>query len=58
MNKLKILNIISLVITIAVIIQEIQWVGKTGVAVVIMGLAIAVGLNAMAQLLDKKYISN
>ena len=43
----------SLIIVIIVTITELAWLGKTGLAWVILGLAVAVGLQAV-YLLRKK----
>lgn len=50
----KTLYIISLVIVGIVVVNEIQWLGRTNMAIVILGLAIAVGLNALAGILKGK----
>ena len=47
----KILPVISLIIIILVIINEIQWLGKSGVAKVLIGLAVSNGLLALNQIL-------
>ena len=53
MKKSQILNIISIVIAGIVLLNELQWIGKTDLAIMIIGLAIAVILNSVAQLLDR-----
>ena len=52
MNKRTLLWV-SLIIVIIVAITELAWLGKTGLAWVIFGLAVAVGLQAV-YLLRKK----
>lgn len=52
MNK-KNLNISALIIALIVIINEIQWIGKSKIAFVILGLSIAVGLNALSGIVKK-----
>ena len=49
----KTLNIISLVIAGIVIVSEIQWIGRSGIAIMIVGLAIAVVLNSLAGIIGK-----
>jgi len=50
--KPKILNIISLVISLIIIINELMWVSRSKVAIIILFLAIAVGLNSLSNLLN------
>ena len=45
--KPKILNIISLLISVIIIINELMWVSRSKVAIIILFLAIAVGLNSL-----------
>ena len=49
----KILNIISLVIAIIITLVEFQWLGKSDLAIIIIGLSVAIGLNSLAQLIRK-----
>jgi len=50
--KPKILNIISLLISVIIIINELMWVSRSKVAIIILFLAIAVGLNSLSNLLN------
>jgi len=45
---MKNLLYISLIIAIVVVVNELAYVGTTGLAWVIIGLAVATGLNAIA----------
>ena len=49
----KTLNIIALVIAGIVVVQEIPWLGRSNLAIIFLGLAVAIGLNSVAQLLRK-----
>lgn len=42
------LSIFALLIAIIVIVNELPWLEKSKLAIVILGLAVAVGLNAIA----------
>jgi len=51
---MKYLPWISLIIAAIVVINEIMWIGKSDLAWVIVGLGIAVGLQAIYILVEKK----
>lgn len=50
---MRVLLWVSLVLAVIVFVQEIGWLGKSDLALAIMGIAIAVGLQA-GYLLRKK----
>jgi len=43
---MKVLLWVSVIIAAIIFFQELTWIGKTGLAPVIMGLAVAIGLLA------------
>lgn len=45
---------ISLVIAVIILVNEFSWLGESSLALVIMGLAIAIGLQAIYLLVRKK----
>lgn len=51
---MKILLWASLIIVIIIIINELFWIGKSDLAWVIIGLAVAMGLQAVYLLAKKK----
>jgi len=48
------LNLIALIIGAAVILNELSWLSKSKVAYVLTGLGIAVVLNAISGMMQKK----
>jgi len=51
---MKYLPCISLIIAGIVVINEIMWIGKTDLAWILIGLGVAVGLQAIYLLAGKK----
>jgi len=45
-KSMKVLLWVSVIIAAIIFFQELTWIGKTGLAPVIMGLAVAIGLLA------------
>lgn len=50
---MKYLPIVSLILSFFVFLNEISYVGKTSLALVIIALAIAVGLNSISILVEE-----
>ena len=51
---MKYLPWISLIIAAIVVVNEITWIGKTDLAWIFIGLGVAVGLQAIYLLAEKK----
>jgi hypothetical protein len=53
-TKMKYLLWVSLIIVIIIVINELFWLGKSDLALVIIGLAVALGLQVVYLIIKKK----